>query len=318
MEYINCNICGIDDAELLFSKKDKFRISKEDFNVVRCRNCGLIYINPRPSEEEIVGFYPDTYSWKETPKAESLPTKIVTGLERSYRFQLLNYEVNKVLSYTPQGGGKVLDIGCGTGDRLKVFRRKGFDVYGVEVSPQARYAREHLNLNVMEGNLLKAGYAGDFFDVITMYNVFEHVHDPRKLLQEIRRVLKAKGYLVVGVPSTDSIQYHLFRKRWSAFDLPRDLFYFNPSLLRRLLEEGGFQVIGVDHDSNWWHPPTFTLSLFPGLDPQFFWKKPDSTWEATCSRIAWALVTVTIAPVFTFLERLLKRSAIVTVYARKR
>ena len=318
MEYINCNICGIDDAQFLFSKKDKFRISKEDFNVVRCKNCGLIYINPRPTEEEIVRFYPETYSWKETLRTGPFFTKIIRRLEKRYRYQLLNYEVNKVLTYTGLKSGKVLDIGCGAGDRLEVFRRKGFDTYGVEISSAAGHAKEHLKLNVVEGDLFKAQYPSDFFDVITMHNVLEHVHSPRKLLQEINKVLKAKGYLIVQVPNIDSIQYRIFGKQWAAFDVPRDLSYFKPSLVTRLLENEGFQVLLVDHTSSWWHPPTFTLSLFPGLDPQFFWQKSHPLWKTTCARILWALVTVTIAPVFTFLERIIKRSAIVTVYARKR
>jgi len=318
MESVRCSLCDKEESLTLFSKKDKFRISEYNFSVVRCNNCGLLYVNPRPAEEEIVRFYPETYSWKETPEAVSFFGRLIKRLEKIYRDQLLDYEVNKVLSYTALRSGKVLDVGCGAGDRLEVFRRKGFDTYGVEISSAAGHAKEHLKLNVVEGDLFKAQYPGDFFDVITMHNVLEHVHSPRKLLQEISRVLKAKGCLIVQVPNIDSIQYRIFGKQWAAFDVPRDLSYFKPLLVTRLLENEGFQVLLVDHASSWWHPPTFTLSLFPGLDPQFFWQKSHPLWKTTCARICWVLVTVTIAPIFTFFERIIKRSAIVTVYARKR
>ena len=81
MEYVKCNYCNNDETKLLFSKKDKFGLSDCDFKVVQCQICGLIYVNPRPSEEEIAKFYPETYSWKETLKAESkiTQTKIRLG-----------------------------------------------------------------------------------------------------------------------------------------------------------------------------------------------------------------------------------------------
>ena len=134
MEYVNCNLCGLDNARVLFGKKDKFGIAEDEFNVVECQGCGLLYINPRPSQEEIGKFYPETYSWKETLEAESFLTKCVRKLEKAYRYHLLRDEVSKVVKFTRRGSGKVLDIGCGTGDRLDVFRSKGFEAYGVETS----------------------------------------------------------------------------------------------------------------------------------------------------------------------------------------
>ena len=115
MEYVKCNYCNNDDTKFLFSKKDKFGLSECDFRVVQCRICGLIYVNPRPSEEEIYKFYPDTYSWKETLTAESKITRIIRKLEKIYRYHLLNYEISKVVKVAKRKTGKLLDIGCGTG-----------------------------------------------------------------------------------------------------------------------------------------------------------------------------------------------------------
>src|SRR3989304_9860050 len=143
MEYVNCNLCGLDESRVLFRKKDKFCISQDEFHVVECRRCGLLYVNPRPAPEEMGRFYPETYSWKETLEADSFLTKSVRGLEKGYRYHLLKNEASKALKNTGRNAGRVLDIGCGTGDRLDVWRSKGFEAYGVETSPSADYARDH-------------------------------------------------------------------------------------------------------------------------------------------------------------------------------
>ena len=163
MEYVNCNLCGLDETQVLFRKKDKFGITEDEFNVVECRRCGLLYVNPRPTQEEIGRFYPETYSWKETLEADSFLTKWVRGLEKGYRYHLLKDEVSKVVKFTGRNSGKLLDIGCGTGDRLDVFRSIGFETYGVETSDSADYAKEHLKLNVVKGDLFFSPFSGSFF-----------------------------------------------------------------------------------------------------------------------------------------------------------
>ena len=163
MEYVNCNLCGSDNAQVLFRKKDKFGIAEDEFNVVECQGCGLLYINPRPSQEEIGKFYPETYSWKETLEAESFLTKWVRRLEKGYRYHLLKDEVSKVVRFTGRGSGKVLDIGCGTGDRLDVFRNKGFETYGVETSDSADYAKDHLETECHKGRSIFGPFSGSVF-----------------------------------------------------------------------------------------------------------------------------------------------------------
>jgi SAM-dependent methyltransferase len=316
MEYVNCNLCGSDNAQVLLSKKDKFGIAEDEFNVVECQGCGLLYISPRPSQEEIGKFYPETYSWKETLEAESFFTKCLRKLEKAYRYHLLQDEVSKVVRFTRRGSGKVLDVGCGTGDRLDVFRNRGFETYGVETSDSAVYAKEHLKLNVIKGDLFSAHFPDQFFDIVTLFNVLEHTHDPIKVCQEFHRILKDGGSLVIQVPNKDSFQYKIFKKRWAAFDVPRDLFYFGIETLSSLLEKAGFAVMGIDHFMNWWHPPTLVISLFPNLDPQKAWGKESQGGSSLFQRVAWGLCTLLAGP-FTQLESLLRRGAIVTHYSVK-
>lgn len=316
MEYVNCDLCGLDDTQVIFKKKDKLGISDDQFQVVECRQCGLLYVNPRPTEAEIGKFYPETYSWKETLEADSFLTKWVRRLEKSYRYHLLQDEVSKVVIFTDKNFGKVLDVGCGTGDRLEVFRNKGFEAYGVETSDSANYAREHLNLNVLKGDLFSANFSDEFFDLVTLYNVLEHTHSPARVIKEIHRILKKEGFLIIQVPNSNSIQYKIFKKRWAAFDVPRDLYYFGTETLSLLLGKVGFIVTKTDHFMNWWHPPTLVISLFPNLDPQKAWGEEHQGESPFFQRLAWILFTLLTGP-FTQLESSLGRGAIITSYWKK-
>lgn len=316
MENCKCSLCNLDDTRVLFTKKDKFRISEEEFNVVECNRCGHLYINPRPSEEEIVRFYPNTYSWKENLGAEAFVTKSVRRLEKGYRYHLLKDEVSKVMKLTGKNSGKVLDVGCGTGDRLDMFRSHGFDTFGVEISESADYAQGALGLNVRKGDLLTARFPDRFFDLIALYHVLEHTHDPGQVCREIHRILKDEGFLVIQVPNKESMQYQLLKRRWAAFDVPRDLHYFGTKTLEGLLQKTGFEVFRTDHFMNWWHPPTLVPSLFPSLDPQKAWEEEGRGRRTLLQRVEWILCTLMAGP-FTQLESLIGHGAIVTFYAKK-
>jgi SAM-dependent methyltransferase len=316
MEHVNCHLCGLDDTKVLFRKKDKLGITDDEFHVVECRRCGLLYVNPRPTEAEMGKFYPETYSWKETLEADSFLTKWVRRLEKGYRYHLLRDEVSKVAKFTGRSFGKVLDIGCGTGDRLDVFRSKGFETYGIEISDSASYAKNYLKLNVMRGDLFSASFPDRFFDIVTLYNVLEHTHNPTRVCDEIRRILKDGGFLIIQVPNKDSLQYKIFKEKWAAFDVPRDLYYFGVEILRSLLEKVGFTVTKMDHFMNWWHPPTLVISLFPNLDPQKAWGEERQGKSPVLQRVAWILCTLLAGP-FTQLESSSGRGAMITSYWKK-
>lgn len=316
MEYVKCNFCNNNDTKLLFTKKDEFGLSDCDFRVVQCRNCGLIYVNPRPSTDEIGKFYPDTYSWKETLTAESKITKIIRRLERIYRYHLLNYETSKVVKVANRKTGKLLDVGCGSGYRLDVFRRLGFDTYGVEISSSAEYAREHLGLNVKKGDLFEANYPDSFFDIITLYNVLEHTHNPQKVIGELRRILKEDGIVTIQVPNTDCIQFRLLKERWAGIETPHHLYYFNVRLLKKILLKEIFEIINIDHFNSWWHPGLLVISLFPNLAPRKAWQEEKKKSNTILKRLCWIFWTLILAP-FAFFESLAKRAALVTVYAKR-
>ena len=316
MEYVTCNYCDLDDTRALFKKKDKFGTTEDEFGVVECQRCGLLYVNPRPTPAEMNQFYPETYSWKETFEAGSFLTQWIRKLEKGYRYHLLKDEASKVAKWSGKRSARVLDIGCGAGDRLDVFRSMRFETYGVETSDSADYAKERLKLNVIKGDLFSARFPDDFFDLVTLYNVLEHTHDPVRICKEIQRILKKDGVLIIQVPNKDCLQFKIFKERWAAFDVPRDLYYFGTRTLSALLKKAGFEVAKIDHFMNWWHPPTLVISLFPGLDPRRAWGMERRGGTTLFLRLAWALCTLLAGPL-TELESGMKRGATVTYYSVK-
>jgi SAM-dependent methyltransferase len=297
-----------------YTKADKFP-PHEVFTVVRCPACGLQWVSPRPGPDEIGRYYPATYSWK--PPEAGAAESAVHRLERWYRFHLLRFETRQLLRRTGLApGDAVLDVGCGTGDRLMVMRDAGLLPAGVELTAAADYARERLGLDVRRGTLDAARFEGGRFRAVTLYNVLEHLHEPRAMLAEARRLLAPGGRLAVQVPSAASVQARVFGRRWAAMDVPRDLWYWRPRLLARLLEEEGFSVTGVAHRTSLLHPPTAAISLAPWADPQRFWaaEAGGSAAGGLVRRLAWAALTVAAMPA-VWLESACGASAIPTTYA---
>ena len=314
MENANCILCNKPGMPW-FEKPDKFP-PHERFRVVACPECGLAWVSPRPSPQEIGRYYPDTYSWKPDAAGEE---SLVHWAEQWYRFHLLRFETRQLLAGTDlKPGDAVLDVGCSSGDRLMVMRNAGLVPAGVEISPAADFARERLKLDVRRGTLEEAHLEAGRFRAVTLHNVLEHVHDPRRLLAEAQRILAPGGWLVIQVPNRASLQARLFGKRWAALDIPRDLYYYAPATLGRLLDAGGFQIVRVVHRTSFLHPPTAAVSLVPWADPQRFWKAEAEGGAAggLARRLAWAVVTIAVMPT-VWLESLAGAGAIPTTFARK-
>ena len=133
--------------------------------------------------------------------------------------------------------GKLLDIGCAAGFFLKVAKDMSWETYGIELSDYAaRYAREEFDLNVQTGTTETIEFPEKYFDVITMWDVIEHLPNPRSFIRDISQLLSKNGLLVLGTPNAESLAAMLKRKKWCHFNPPEHLFYFGPSTLQNLVQ----------------------------------------------------------------------------------
>ncbi len=256
METTLCNVCHQSESELVYTLTD-YLLERPNVqsNLVRCLSCGLIYQNPRPTLEEMGQHYPDEYDvYQETPiesvRSWLLRKELEYGLWKHGKY-ITNRKKN----------GRLLDIGCATGIFLNWMKNKEkWETYGIEINPNAaEIARERYKLNVKSGTLDQAAFSDGFFDAVTLWDVLEHVHDPRGQLSEIHRILKKDGLLVCRVPNYGSLDSRLFGAYWAGLDAPRHLYVFTISVLEKLLRDTGFSVIYRDPSSGSY--PAFLLSL---------------------------------------------------------
>ncbi len=162
LELIPCNLCGADDADLLFYGRDRLHDLPGEFRIVRCRQCGLIYLNPRPIAGEIGRYYPADYHPYVAPVRAAQHR--VSRWDQRYG---LYKRLRAVAALQPRG--RLLDVGCGTGDFITFAREQGWQVQGVELSESAAaFCRDQLDLPVVTGDLLAAGLPAGQFDVVTL------------------------------------------------------------------------------------------------------------------------------------------------------
>jgi len=245
MEWVKCDLCGLDNVERLLTGKERLLGGEEEFGVVRCRNCGLIYTNPRPTREEISRYYPSQYSAFAFSQG---------GLAAFLRRTSMEREVKKMRELIGEVG-RVLEVGCGTGEYLAALQGVGgWSVMGLEPSPYAAQVAKERGLEVVAGTLEEAGLADEAFDLVILRHVLEHLPSPSQALEEVRRLLVDGGLCLLTLPDIGSWEAKLLGRFWYDLDLPRHLYHFTKKSLFNLLTKHRFQVrrIGHSYTPNIW------------------------------------------------------------------
>jgi SAM-dependent methyltransferase len=232
MEYVRCDLCGADSPTFLFERTDRF--SGEKFRYVRCSECGLIYLSPRPSVSDLPSYYPERYEAYQRSDA-------MMSISRWRRRHAAGILRRFIAGYHQEG--RLLDVGCATGWFLEEMRAHGWDVEGVEVSARAAaIAREEYGLKVFNSTLAEFEAPENAFDVATLWDVLEHLPSPKAALEKINDLLASGRHLVFSIPNLQSFDAQLFGQRWIGWDAPRHLHLFSRSVVDRLLAETGFEI----------------------------------------------------------------------------
>lgn len=234
IEYVNCNLCGSDDNRLLYVKEDPL-CDNSAFNIVQCKKCGLVYVNPRHNLEASSKRY--TQRWFEGGAYTDY-----MGAEK----QIKNKFRRKIkIMEKYKKGGRLLDVGCAAGFFLEVAKENGWDVCGVEISEYAsNYARER-GLNVFTGDLTETTLPDEYFDVITMWEVIANLTDPHRNLIEAHRILKKDGLIIISTGDISSIFAKFRGINWQILSPGGHLYYFSSETLRKMLEITGFNIVKI-------------------------------------------------------------------------
>ena len=183
--FVQCYSC--------LSENINIKYKKNGYNIYSCNSCSLEFVFPQPSESELEKIYTKSYFDRGDKYSKSNEVNIKND--------------NKKLSIIKKSRlkGKLLDIGCAKGDFLFLAKKNGFDVTGVEISKSACQSAKSKNLNVYNSDLLSKKFDSNCFDVVTMWDVIEHLKNPLNLISESLRVCKPNGKIYIEAPSERSL-----------------------------------------------------------------------------------------------------------------
>lgn len=248
LELPSCPICG--GPPLVSGSRpyrDRLHQLPGRFGLAQCAGCGLLATSPRPPASSIDAFYPPDYvsfATEERPSSLGLRGSLRAALRIPYRRRYGSDDATAGLR-----PGQALDLGCGSGVALAKLAGAGWDVWGLDPSPDAvAKARQRLRLGaerVVLGRAEDATFPAAAFDLVVMSHVLEHLHDPRAVLEKVRQWLVPGGMLIVRVPNVESLEARAFGRFWFGLDIPRHLFQFGPATAQRLVENAGLEVLWV-------------------------------------------------------------------------
>lgn len=260
-EMITCALCGSDRwiAQARYRDLD-FKVPGE-WCLVRCDDCGFIYLNPRPALSAFNLIYPRNYvpyQMELTPSTRWLMRKaIITAYEggKLREIQRCNIPV----------GSRILDVGCGAGFFLSLLADHGWLAVGVEPNQELVERARRNALDVRLGTLEDARLESEAFDVITLWHALEHDPVPKKTLSRCRELLKPGGVVIIQLPDFDSWEAKAFGNYFWGLDLPRHLNFFTSDTLGKIGLEQGFKVEAIRRTRN---PTSWLWSLLRklGLD----------------------------------------------------
>jgi 2-polyprenyl-3-methyl-5-hydroxy-6-metoxy-1,4-benzoquinol methylase len=231
----NCPICSNNEFKP-FLKVNDWSISKEDFYLVQCNGCGLVFTNPRPAEDEIGPYYEsqDYVSHSDTKDG------IINKLYQMVKSYTIGRKVEMVNALAPKKA--ILDVGCGTGDFVGTCKNSGWMVNGVEPNKSARDLVVSKYGFVPNESFEKTNYERSSLGIITMWHVLEHVHRLDYYLSSYYELLDKNGILVIAVPNYTSYDAQYYKAHWAAYDVPRHIWHFSPDTMMQLCKRYGFEL----------------------------------------------------------------------------
>ena len=244
LEIKECPICNSKSTNLYMRSRD-FSVTKEEFDIVKCVNCGFHYTNPRPENNKLGKYYISDHYISHNNANNTLFEKtyqLIRKIAIIGKYNLISEMVKR---------GSILDIGCGTGDFLNKCKNKKWDTKGIEPNDLARKkAVEIHDLNVEKSTDLKQ--LSGVFDVITMWHVLEHVTELNATISEFKRLLSEGGKIIIAVPNLNSFDAGYYKRFWAGYDLPIHLYHFTKNSITKIFKKHGFNLVktkGMKFDS---------------------------------------------------------------------
>ncbi len=226
-----CRVCGSRDHSALFIKGG--------YEVAKCGNCGLVFLNFAPSDKFLRDYYAeDFFNDPGTKDGYSDYKEEAVNLGRTFRNRI------DILKKYKEKGGTLLDVGCATGEFMEIAA-ECWDVYGVEISSYASRIAGGKGLNVFNGKLEQSPYLSTGFGVVTLWDTIEHVAEPLDTMRLISRIVKPEGIIALTTGDVGSLASKVCGRYWHLYNIPQHLSYFSKGTITDLLKRSGFKVVEI-------------------------------------------------------------------------
>jgi SAM-dependent methyltransferase len=235
--YTTCPCCGSSNIKAVLKAED-FTVSHEKFSIWECADCTLRFTQDVPDAASVGPYYKSETYISHSDTKEGL----VNNLYHKVRQRTLKGKYALVQKVTGLKTGQLLDLGAGTGAFLNFMHTNQWNVMGLEPDNEARAkAKELYNLDLKNSDQLYQLPEGSF-DAITMWHVLEHVHELHRYIEQLHKLLKKNGKLIIAVPNYTSYDASVYKEYWAAYDVPRHLYHFSPASIKKLVSLHGMRV----------------------------------------------------------------------------
>ncbi len=222
------------ENKTFFLKVKDHSVSQESFNLVYDKNLDMLVTHPQPSLDNLNKYYDSPNYISHTDGNKSLFEKLYQAVKNIALKNKLN-----LINSLSENKGKILDIGAGVGDFLSFVKQNGWQTIGVEPSQKAKEIAVKKGVDFANET---SDLENHSFDVITMWHVLEHVPDLDKQAQELKRLLKPHGTLIVAVPNFKSFDANYYKEFWAAYDVPIHFWHFSKTAIKILFEKQNMKL----------------------------------------------------------------------------
>ncbi len=207
---------------------DRFFLRPALYRLVQCSSCSLVWLTDPPAPVEMERHYGPEYD------------RFIRKAKETDSREHWQGAVDTVHRY--RQGGRLLDLGCGSGSFLQCLRGSAWNLWGIEMSSEAAHvARSRTDATVLADDILRAPFPPDTFDVITCFHVFEHMYSPREVMAKVCDWLNPGGIFCLHVPNIEAAETRIFKSYWYPLELPRHLYHFSPNSLSQLAKSSGLE-----------------------------------------------------------------------------
>lgn len=268
-----CMVCGSTESEIMYSGMCDvtYQTSIDQWTIHKCKKCCSAFLNPRLNEKSIYKAYENYHTHAESNEVDNKSNNFFKRIRRSiangYRNWYFKTEIkpsNKIgivitllfpgIKEAIEAEGRnlskinikslnVLDVGFGGGGFLRLSKEMGWSTYGVDTDPVTVKNALSDGLEVKLGGIEAFDEHTEFFDVLTISHVIEHVHNPKLFLMKAHKLLKPGGQIWIETPNIESTGHKNFKKNWRGLEVPRHLTIFSWGSLEKLIFEVGFTKV---------------------------------------------------------------------------